>query len=78
MVEKYITLNKMEDVERFVDIAVEQPFEVDLISGRYIVNAKSIMGVFSLDLAKPILMKAECPAEQAAAFVEKTRPFLAE
>jgi hypothetical protein len=59
-----------------VDIAVEQPFEVDLISGRYIVNAKSIMGVFSLDLANPILMKADCPARDAAAFEEKIRPFL--
>lgn len=33
-------------------------FDVDLISGRYAVDAKSIMGIFSLDLSKPIELKA--------------------
>ena len=75
MIEQYITLTRIDDVKRFVDLAVDQPFEIDLVSGRYTVNGKSIMGVFSLDLASPILMKASC--DENDGFVKKIRDFLA-
>jgi phosphotransferase system HPr-like phosphotransfer protein len=49
-----VHLKSINDVKEFVRIVNEFPYDVDLASGRYIVDAKSIMGIFSLDLAKPI------------------------
>ena len=49
-----IKLDTISDVKNFVNIVSKCDFDVDLISGRYAVDAKSIMGIFSLDLLKPI------------------------
>ena len=49
-----IQLKSINDVKDFVRLVNDFPYEVDLTSGRYIVDAKSIMGIFSLDLTKPI------------------------
>lgn len=67
MFEKTIKLISFEDVKTFVDIACSKDYDIELLSGKYIVNAKSIMGVFSLDLTKPIIVSAHCenPAELA-------------
>lgn len=62
MLEKTIILKDFEAVKNFVDIANEKPYDIELLSGKYIVNAKSIMGVFSLDLTKPIVMVAHTDA----------------
>ncbi len=51
-----IKLSTIEDVRRFVNAATKCDAEIDLESGRYIVDAKSIMGIFSLDLLSPIKM----------------------
>ena len=65
MLEKTIILKDFEAVKRFVDIANEKPYDIELLLGKYVVNAKSIMGVFSLDLTKPLVMVAhtDSPAE---------------
>ena len=49
-----ILLKSIEDVKDFVNIVSRYSFDVDLTSGRYVVDAKSIMGIFSLDLSAPI------------------------
>ena len=49
-----VNINSVEKVKEFVHITSGFDFEVDLISGRFVVDAKSIMGIFSLDLSKPI------------------------
>jgi len=49
-----VLLRSISDVKEFVNIMTKCEYDVDLVSGRYIVDAKSIMGIFSLDLAKPI------------------------
>ena len=49
-----IRLSTISDVRDFVNIVAAYDGEVDLISGRYVVDAKSIMGIFSLDLLSPI------------------------
>ena len=46
-----IKLNSINDVKEFVQIMSTIPFDVDIVSGRYIIDAKSIMGIFSLDLS---------------------------
>ena len=55
-----IKLDTINDVKNFVNIVSKYDFDVDLVSGRYAVDAKSIMGIFSLDLAKSIKMEIYC------------------
>lgn len=59
MKETYIRLNTINDVRRLVSVVEKYPFSVDLSEGRYIVDAKSLMGIFSLDLLQPIKLIAE-------------------
>ena len=54
----YIKLSTIEDIRKFVDIVTRQDYDIDLSSGRYVVDAKSIMGIFSLDLMNKILLPA--------------------
>ena len=49
-----ISLNSIGKVKSFVNAITKYDFDFDLISGRYVIDAKSIMGIFSLDLSKPI------------------------
>ena len=49
-----ISLNSIDKVKSFVSTITQFDFDFDLISGRYVIDAKSIMGIFSLDLSKPI------------------------
>lgn len=49
-----ISLNSIDKVKSFVNTISQYSFDFDLISGRYVIDAKSIMGIFSLDLSKPI------------------------
>ena len=53
-----ILLNTVTDVKEFVSLVSGCTYEIGLVSGRYSVNAKSIMGVFSLDLSKPVTLCA--------------------
>ena len=58
-----ISLSSIDAVRKFVNIANEYDFMINLISDRYKVDAKSMMSVFSLDLNKPITVEIEeeCP-----------------
>lgn len=49
-----ISLNCIDNIKSFVNGISDFDNDFDLVSGRYVVNAKSIMGIFSLDLSKPI------------------------
>ncbi len=49
-----ISLTQVSQVKRFVNLVEQAPCDVDLVSGRYTVNAKSMLGIYSLDLSKPI------------------------
>ena len=53
-----IKLTSIQDVREFVDIVTSYNIEIDLSSGRYVVDAKSIMGIFSLDLMNEITLTA--------------------
>ena len=49
-----ISLNSIDKVKSFVNDISKFDYDFDLVSGRYVIDAKSIMGIFSLDLSKPI------------------------
>ena len=69
-----LSLNCINDVKDFVNIVSKYDFEIDLTSGRYVVDAKSIMGIFSLDLSKPI--RAEVHSDDSDKFVEEIKRFI--
>ena len=52
-----IKLNLMTDGAKFVQIVGAYPYDMDLRSGRHVVDAKSILGIFSLDWSKPVTME---------------------
>lgn len=49
-----ISLNSIDKVKSFVNTITKYDNDFDLVSGRYVIDAKSIMGIFSFDLSKPI------------------------
>ena len=49
-----VTLNSIDKVKNFVNTISKFNSDFDLVSGRYVIDGKSIMGIFSLDLSKPI------------------------
>lgn len=69
-----ITLKSINDVKDFVNVVNRYDFDVDLTSGRYVVDAKSIMGIFSLDLSKPI--KVEVHTDSCDPFLEEIKNFI--
>lgn len=71
-----IKLETINDVKNFVNIVSKHEFDVDLVSGRYAVDAKSIMGIFSLDLAKPI--KVEIYSDNCEQFMDEIKGFIQE
>ena len=52
-----IRINTIEDVKNFVTTVTKCNYDVDIVSGRYAIDAKSIMGIFSLDLSKPLELR---------------------
>ena len=70
----YIKLSTIEDIRKFVDIVTRQDYDIDLSSGRYVVDAKSIMGIFSLDLAKPI--KMEIHSDSCDDLMNELKPYI--
>ena len=71
-----IRLSLVENVNNFVNIVTRYPFEMDLRAGRHVVDAKSILGIFSLDLSKPIVL--EIYSDDCDDLLENIAPFLCE
>ena len=72
----YIRLSTIQDVRSFVEVVSLTDVEIDLSSGRYVVDAKSIMGIFSLDLLSPIKLTAHCEGDEAKQLSEKLKKFI--
>lgn len=49
-----ILIQQVPQVNRLVDLLTQYPYEMDLVSGRYTVDAKSLLGIYSLDLSQPL------------------------
>ena len=71
-----IKLNTIQDVKKLVNAVCAFDGDIDLKSGRYVVDAKSIMGIFSLDLLNPIEMTVHC--DDCDAIVETLKEFIIE
>ena len=72
-----ISLNSIDKVKSFVNSITQFDFDFDLISGRYVIDAKSIMGIFSLDISKPIDLIVHTDADDED-IMAALKPYLAE
>lgn len=72
-----ISLNSIDKVKSFVNDISKFNFDFDLVSGRYVIDAKSIMGIFSLDLSKPIDLNIHAD-ENIDEIMEMLKPYLCE
>ena len=68
-----ISLNSIDKVKSFVNDITKFDYDFDLVSGRYVIDAKSIMGIFSLDLSKPIDLSIHAE-EDVDEILEQTAP----
>lgn len=74
MTKTTVFLQTINDVKEFVAVVMHYDFDIDLVSGRYAVDAKSIMGIFSLDLSKPIQLNAH--TDDADDFLDKISKYI--
>lgn len=70
-----ISLNSIDKVKSFVNDITRYNYDFDLVSGRYVIDAKSIMGIFSLDLSKPIDLSIHAE-EEMDKILETLKPYL--
>ena len=72
-----ISLNSIDKVKSFVNAITQFEFDFDLVSGRYVIDAKSIMGIFSLDLSKAIDLNIHADNDSdVAEILEVLKPYL--
>ena len=69
-----IKLSLAENVKYFVNIANKYPYDLDLRVGRHVVDGKSILGIFSLDLSRPITL--EVYSDHCEDLMEELKPFI--
>ncbi len=70
-----ISLNSIDKVKNFVNDITKFDSDFDLVSGRYVIDAKSIMGIFSLDLSKPIDLNIHAE-ENIDAVLDVLKPYM--
>ena len=72
-----ISLNSIDKVKSFVnDLVRFTDVDFDLVSGRYVIDAKSIMGIFSLDLSKPIDLNIHADANLMDEILSVLKPYI--
>lgn len=76
MKEVQISLNSIDKVKSFVNDITRFDFDFDLVSGRYVIDAKSIMGIFSLDLSNPINLNIHADDAQIPEVLKVIQPYL--
>ena len=70
-----ISLNSIDQVKSFVGAISKFDNDFDLVSGRYVIDAKSIMGIFSLDLSKPIDLSIHADGPELEAVLEVLKDY---
>ena len=68
MREFHMQLNSFQQVQEFVRLAAEQPFEIRVGNDHQNINGKDLMGMFSLDYSRPVCVHAECEEASFEAF----------
>ena len=71
-----ISLNSIDKVKAFVNDISKYEFDFDLVSGRYVIDATSIMGIFSLDLSKPINLNVHAEGSNLDEVLKVLAPYI--
>ena len=71
-----ISLNSIDKVKSFVNSITKFDYDFDLVSGRYVIDAKSIMGIFSLDLSKPMELNIHASEADMNNILETLKEYL--
>lgn len=69
-----ISLNSIDKVKSFVNDITKFDYDFDLVSGRYVIDAKSIMGIFSLDLSKELTLNIH--SDDCADFLDQIKDYI--
>ena len=72
----HISLNSIDKVKAFVNEITKFDNDFDLVSGRYVIDAKSIMGIFSLDLSKPINLNVHAEGNNLDEVLKVLAPYI--
>lgn len=75
MRELEISLKSIEDVKKFVQTIAQQDGEFEVISGKYTVDAKSILGLFSVDLSKPVMLRINVDEKHMEEVLKSIAPY---
>ena len=73
-----ISLNSIDKVKSFVNEITKYDYDFDLVSGRYVIDAKSIMGIFSLDLSKSMDLNIHADDSEIDKILETLKPYIVE
>lgn len=71
-----VNLGDMNTVKKFVQKTSKLDCDMDLVSGRYVVDGKSIMGIFSLDLSKPVELDIDAEGPILAQAIDELSEFI--
>lgn len=78
MKEVKIFLGSIERVKNFVNEVSHLECDIDIVSGRYVIDAKSIMGIFSTDLSKPVNVRIHAKGSEAEKALQVVRKYAEE
>ena len=67
--------NSVDKVKRFVSVTAGFDTEIDVVSGGYVIDGKSFMGIFSMDLSKPLLVRVHENGERAEQIMKMFQEF---
>ncbi len=70
-----IFLGTIKGVKNFVNTVSKLDCDVDIVSGRYVIDAKSIMGIFSINLSEPVMVRIRADGEEAEEAAQLLKPF---
>lgn len=71
-----VLLNTIESVKKFVDAVSDYDCDMDMMAGSYVVDAKSIMGILSMNLLKPIEFRIHDDGKESEAIIGRIRPYI--
>lgn len=76
MQEEKIRLDSINDVKQFVQMLTQYDDEFELVSNKYVVDAKSILGIFSIDLSQPVLLRIHAEGEKKDCILNEIQKYL--
>lgn len=76
MREVKVVLETIERVKEFVSVTNSFDTDFDLVCGRYIIDAKSILGIFSIDLSKPVLLRIHAKQDEVEEILELLKDYI--